>query len=375
MVLRSLFWVFFLCAATSYADETSDNIESEKEHASGVAPDLRDDELALKLQKGDFVVIPVPISNPTVDTGLVVGGGYFYPQTDAQEKAQPASFTAAVGMYTSNDSKAFAVAHQSYWNEDTWRLGGAIGAVDLRLLLQTTDVSISDPDVNWNIRGNIAAIKFDRRLFGDWFVGVSGRFVDIEQSISPLDDENPLDESEETKSVGIGLLAEHDSRDLPLNSYSGHLFRFSALFNDETLGSDATYQTIKVDYRSYHELAVPVVLAWEVRACQGSTKAPLWDACKIGLRGFSATDYLGRASASTQFEARWRVSKRWGFVGFAGAGYIVESFSQTRDRELIPSYGLGVRFMVLQSKRINLRLDYARSTGSDAIHVSVGEAF
>jgi hypothetical protein len=31
--------------------------------------------------------------------------------------------------------------------------------------------------------------------------------------------------------------------------------------------------------------------------------------------------------------------------------------------------------MVLAAKRINLRLDYARSTDSDAIHVSVGEAF
>jgi hypothetical protein len=375
MSRRLIFLVLFFCTATSYADETSDNIESDKKQSSGAAPDLRDDELPLKLQKRNFVVIPVPISNPTVDTGLIVGGGYFYPQTEAQKEAQPASFTAAVGMYTSNDSKAFAVAHQSYWNEDTWRLGGAIGVVDLRLLLQTPDVPISDPNVNWNIRGNIAAIKFDRRLFGDWFVGVSSRFVDIEQSISPLDDENPFDESEETKTVGIGLVAEHDSRDMPLNSYSGHLFRFSALFNDETLGSDATYQTVKINYRSYHELSVPVVLAWEVRACEGSIKAPLWDACKIGLRGFSATDYLGRVSASTQIEARWRVSKRWGLVGFAGAGYIVESFSNARDRELIPSYGLGVRFMVLKSKRINLRLDYARSTGSDAIHVSVGEVF
>lgn len=375
MFFRFIFSVLFLCAVTSYADETSDNIASEKKRADGVAPDLRDDELALKLQKRDFVVIPVPISNPTVDTGLVVGGGYFYPQTEAQKKVQPASFTAAVGMYTNNDSKAFAVAHQSYWNEDTWRLGGAIGVVDLRLLLQTPEVSNSDPSVNWNVRGSIAAIKFDRNLFGDWFVGVSGRFVDIDQSISPLDDENPFDESEETKTVGIGLLAEHDSRDMPLNSYSGHLFRFSALFNDETLGSDATYQKLKIDYRSYHELSVPVVLAWEVRACEGSTKAPLWDACKIGLRGFSATDYLGKASASTQFEARWRMNKRWGLVGFAGAGYIIESFSGAQERELIPSYGLGVRFMVLQSKRINLRLDYARSTGSDAIYVSVGEAF
>ena len=31
--------------------------------------------------------------------------------------------------------------------------------------------------------------------------------------------------------------------------------------------------------------------------------------------------------------------------------------------------------MVLAAKRINVRLDYARSIDSDAIHVSVGEAF
>jgi hypothetical protein len=31
--------------------------------------------------------------------------------------------------------------------------------------------------------------------------------------------------------------------------------------------------------------------------------------------------------------------------------------------------------MVLKSKRINMRLDYARSSDSDAIHFLVGEAF
>jgi len=93
------------------------------------------------------------------------------------------------------------------------------------------------------------------------------------------------------------------------------------------------------------------------------------------MRGFSATKYLGKSSASAQFEARWHISEKWGLVGFGGAGTIDDSFSQIHDREVIPSYGIGLRFMVLAEKRINLRLDYARSTDSDAIHVSVGEAF
>lgn len=80
-------------------------------------------------------------------------------------------------------------------------------------------------------------------------------------------------------------------------------------------------------------------------------------------------------SASVQIETRWQMSRRWGLVGFAGSGYVGDSFAGVREREPIPSYGAGIRFMVLPAKRINIRLDYARSKDSDAIHFSVGEAF
>jgi outer membrane translocation and assembly module TamA len=95
----------------------------------------------------------------------------------------------------------------------------------------------------------------------------------------------------------------------------------------------------------------------------------------VKLRGFSATDYLGKVSASGQIEARWQMSKRWGLVGFGGSGYVGSSFSGIRDDKPIPSYGVGVRFMVLAAKRINMRLDFARSLDSDAVHFTVGEAF
>jgi len=168
---------------------------------------------------------------------------------------------------------------------------------------------------------------------------------------------------------------EFDSRDNPFNSAAGRHFKFDALFNDEAIGSDATYQSYSAAYRSYHRLTDSVVLAWEAQGCQRVGSAPLWDACTVKLRGFSATDYLGQISASGQAEARWQLSKRWGAVGFAGAGYIGRSFSEVREREAIPSYGVGLRFSVLPAKGINLRLDYARSNDSEAIHVSVGEAF
>ena len=54
-----------------------------------------------------WFVVPIPASTPTFGTGLVLGGAYFYPQTEEQKKAQPASITGAAGFYTDNDSRAF----------------------------------------------------------------------------------------------------------------------------------------------------------------------------------------------------------------------------------------------------------------------------
>jgi len=201
------------------------------------------------------------------------------------------------------------------------------------------------------------------------------RLVDASQSIELDVASSGFDVGSDIASVGLGVLFEYDSRDNPFNSSSGRHFKFDALFNDEAIGSNKTYQSYGAAFRSFHQLKDSVVLAWEIQACQRAGTAPLWDACTIKLRGFSATNYLGKASTSGQVEARWQLSERWGMVGFAGAGYVGGSFNGIREREAIPSYGAGLRFTVLKAKRINLRLDYARSTDSDAIHISVGEAF
>ena len=70
-------------------------------------PDLRDDETPLKYEAEkdrDFFLVPIPMSSPTFGTGLILGGAYFYPQTEQQEQTQPSSMTGAAAGYTTNDS-------------------------------------------------------------------------------------------------------------------------------------------------------------------------------------------------------------------------------------------------------------------------------
>ena len=93
----------------------------------------------MKVQRGNFVVVPIPISNPTLEDGIVAGAAYFYPQSEEQKKLQPASLTAAAGMYTNNNSRALALVQQNYWKNNRWRFTGAVGGADLRLSLLTPD--------------------------------------------------------------------------------------------------------------------------------------------------------------------------------------------------------------------------------------------
>ena len=69
----------------------------EKDTRPSLAPDIRGDETNLKLQRGDFVAVPIPISDPTLGSGLIAGAAYFYPQTEEQKAAQPASLTGIAG--------------------------------------------------------------------------------------------------------------------------------------------------------------------------------------------------------------------------------------------------------------------------------------
>ena len=362
-------------AETQPAEEQLSEDQPSLDARQGIAPDIREDDATLRFQRGDFVLVPIPISNPTLDTGLVLGGAYFYGQTEGQKLVQPASVTAGAGMYTSNDSRAAGLVQQNYWGQDKWRFTGAAGAANLKLTLLTADETSGEQSVDWRINGSFLFAKLSRKLAGDWYGGFNMRMIDAEQSIETDASTPDFDSGADVLSSGLGVTLEHDSRDMPINSYAGRYLKLEGLFNDEAIGSDKTYQSYSLVFRSYHALSESVVLAWEAQACTRGGTAPLWDACRIHLRGFSTTDYLGKDSASTQAEARWQLNKRWGLASFAGVGFVGNSANGIRENEPIPSYGAGLRFMVLPAKRINLRVDFAWSEDSDAVHVSVGEAF
>jgi hypothetical protein len=66
---------------------------------------------------------------------------------------------------------------------------------------------------------------------------------------------------------------------------------------------------------------------------------------------------------------------RLGLAGFVGAGDVAHSLGDFRLSELKYSAGAGLRFLVSQRERINLRLDAAFGKGTSGFYFGIFEAF
>jgi outer membrane protein assembly factor BamA len=342
-------------------------------------PDLREEDTKLKFQpkkERNLVLVPIPMSSPTFGTGLILGGAYFYPQTAEQKKSQPASFTGAAVGYTTNKSWFGGVMQQNYFAEDTWRFNAVAAYADFKLELIPPQDGSEEALLDWLVKGGLFQTIVSRRIGGHWFLGLTAHYLNIQQDLDLNSDYPDFNVDQNITSPGVGLKLDYDTRDMPMNAYSGQIFELKATTADQQQKRNGSYQSYYALFKSYHQLKDSLVLAGELSGCMKDGQIPLWDTCRLNLRGFPVTDYLSKRSFQAQVEARWRFYKRWGLVAFAGAGRVEDSFGNFGEGETIPSYGVGLRWMVLESQRINIRVDYGRSNnGNSAWYLSVTEAF
>ena len=159
------FMATLLCIipAISFADADSGNAPEEHTVSTDLPveaiPDLTEESTRFKFLKKipkNLLLVPIPTSSPTFGTGLILGGAWFYSQTEEQKNAQPASFTGAAAGYTDNESWFAGVMQQNYWKEDTWRFTGVAGYLNLELELRPPDTGDeATRPVDWLVDGAI----------------------------------------------------------------------------------------------------------------------------------------------------------------------------------------------------------------------------
>jgi outer membrane translocation and assembly module TamA len=97
------------------------------------------------------------------------------------------------------------------------------------------------------------------------------------------------------------------------------------------------------------------------------------------MRGYYNGRFRDRNFIAGQTELRYRISQRFGIVGFAATGEVFHSSFSFNS--LLPNYGGGVRYFFDVQKGLSIRMDYGvgekrpgepRQSG---FYVALGEAF
>ncbi len=342
--------------------------------------DGEESETKKKKNKTGFVGIPIPIANPTLQQGLALVGAALY---NLGEDA-PASLTGAGAMYTSTQSWGYGLIQKVYTSHDRWRI--TAGAVRFKLNLRFYGIGVdpgpNDPYLSYALDGKAYGAQVLRSLGKHVYMGIGYTYF---SNTTTFDFKNnlpevPFGDLTFRQSVAtLSLPIQWDTRDNLLNPKRGDYLTFSALFSDPDVGSDYTYQQYRLGYNHYAHLNDRMVLAVRGTTCDTRGRAPFYLICALGtgdaLRGFAADVYRDKATATALAEWRWNFAGRWGIVAFAGAGTMASSLTDLNLDTVIPSYGLGIRFLMERDYGVNIGIDYGRSKNRDAIYFRVGESF
>lgn len=157
---------------------------------------------------------------------------------------------------------------------------------------------------------------------------------------------------------------ERDTRDNQLNAFKGSLFDLTWSFADGAVGSDFEFQSVNSSFSWFKQVRERQVFATQIYACATPGEAPFYALCKFGqdnvLRGYVGGRYRDETMLAGQLGYRWRFYKRFGGVVFGGVGQVGESLGDYNTDDLLPSGGVGLRFLLSEENRLNLSVDYAK---------------
>jgi outer membrane protein assembly factor BamA len=331
-------------------------------------------------QKASFVVMPIPLSNPAIGTGLGVAALAIY-----QPQGSVRPWTSGVGgLYTDTKSWGAAAFQKAYLGGDKYRLtaGAGAGVFNVDFFGVGSDAGSDGRSVELEQKAAGGVVEVLAHVGKSVHLGLRYRFIKIDStfdttSLLPRLQLPPIQLQSQVSQ--LGLAGELDSRDSEYFPRSGLYANAQWLVAADALGSDFEYPRFTGAVNGYHSVGDKTVLAWRGSVCRSGENGPFYDLCNYGqsndLRGYTAGQYRDHAMFAVQAEVRRRIYGRFGAVAFVGVGEVASEFSRMSPKDLLPAAGIGARFEASTKYHLNLSIDYAVGNDSSALYFYVGEAF
>ncbi|WP_017731095.1 BamA/TamA family outer membrane protein [Nafulsella turpanensis] len=338
---------------------------------------------AIKEKNGGWVALPVVYYTPETRFGFGALGMRLF-SLDAADTSVRTSNVQLYGLYTLNKQLMISPSYTLFFPEEKYILDGNLAY--FKFPRYYYGIGNDLPETNEELVDytllrleNRLLRKLDRQLFA----GIQWNYYKVfnvqQQEGGLLVSTQPYGWDGYTAS-GIGAALVYDSRDLVVNPSGGTYLELSSVFNGSITGSQYSFNHYTLDARRYYLLhANRHILALQAFGSFTTGEVPFLQLSQLGsatiMRGYYQGRYRDKNLLAAQAEYRLPVWWRIGAAAFAGFGDVAPSLDEFSFSTLKPSYGLGLRFMVNESEKVNIRFDYAWGQETSGFYLEITEAF
>lgn len=346
-----------------------DNVIEQADRANEIKQSVRE-------KKGTWLPVPIPVSNPTIGSGLQAVLLYLHPQEDPDI---PTATSGVGAMYTDSESWLVGAFHDGNFKSDLYRYRVLGGTGEFNLDYYGSSVSsASSTAVPYNIASDIILGQFQQRIPGteDLYLGLRYMFTDstvvfdLSGTIPGLP---PVSDSMTTS--GLGLIFNFDTRDNNYYPTTGSYAEVLWMRDKPSIGSDFDFDKLTSFYNYYLNLSRKDTLALRGTLENADGDAPFYLLPALKLRGFPVGRYRDKSSFSAHTEWRRKFHPRWGFILFYEFGSVAANVSELLQEDMITAVGGGIRWQVTEDKKMNLGIDVGYSEDDSAVYLQVGEKF
>lgn len=336
-------------------------------------PEVSDD-TNVGFRNGSFIVAPIPFSNPTIGSGLMLGAGYLF-STD--ETSTP-SMIGIGALRSDNGSQGVGLALNLAFNNNRWLFKSMYAEADLRYDLYSSVGILPIRQDGIFARMSLAYGVTPQLSFGGALRYLETSITPDAPGLPPIPP--PFDQFLSVEIASIGVISDWDRRDDTIYATRGGILHLEAFHNVALGGLVQDYDKAYLSYTHFFKLGQSGVFVAKGTVCGASSETPFFDLCGLGMtdsmRGFSATQFIGQRLASLQVEYRHQITKRLGVVAFGGSGMVGADEDDLDLDGAHSAAGLGVRYRVSKKFPVDFSVDVSRNDlGEDLLYIYIGQRF
>ena len=388
MLMRKLKFLVFVILVSLPANPLYAQEKSSKEEKKAA----RKARKQKKIDEGKLMVMPLagPAYTPELELTIAATAMISFKTNPKDSLIQRSSTPLVLGGSSTGAFFGSSVV-STFWFEDKMRIYGDFWFKDM-------------PDNYWgvgyedgkNTVKSDSTTKYQRfwwwinprilwQFKKNYFVGLNIDYnytKGSEESDGVLEDPDYAYYNDRPLNSGLGLIFQYDSRDIPVNAWSGYLLNLSATMYSTGLGGDNDYQIYLLDFRKYIQIKRQGrTFALQAKTRLGYGDVPYGEMSQLGtpfdLRGYTWGRYRDNSMLFFLGEYRHMFMKKsgdlspHGFVVWAGAGSVGKDFGDFAN--WLPNFGIGYRLEI--QPRMNLRIDIGFGTETRGFYFNFNEAF